>query len=899
MKEKHPDITSTIPAPTLTNIPSPKKIKLAVPTTASNTIPDPTTKTTTMLDPAITTTTTLPSTPSEQMQRTHRELFRKVRSTEEVEVLTSAGDENRDDEADLGDITYPPKDDQLKVMVQYILKNKTLPVILPEHFRLPSVEKEYPRHLIPEEMMCQHCPGNVPLSDPVLITQKAKILTSSRIVQDVSTCCKSCHQCGAFFRYQEWKDGIHNFNDRILLDLPLCITIRNMLQVHTAVCRVVEYLERTTGVHFPSADTIMQGYLHFEALTEHDYEYSCVNCGDHPPVVIMDLHKKGAFHLSVSDLSPPPEDFNGEVDMHSFWEALSLERIGQGFVTSQQKNTFTVPPSYNFWAPWIGPKTCRSNHVLNTEYQKVRPPKPTEVSEMTVTEDRLREELYKQKVQVVRKLCKECGLDSSGSRADLLLRLSNEMKSRQTYDKVFQKIWAASGGWAVIMCPCGIVYSIKCNIRAESPRDFADMLLSWKHMPNVIIYDFARGLATHMNLREPGSLPLKPFEGRLNPPTPDNIAKAKDGKLKVSLPWLNCKKNIPDPEGHRVTGSAEHYALYDRFHEDNTKDPRDVLRKLRTVPQLAGKVNSQVAEQLFSRMKKNNYFLNMALPSTHLFLMRNIIHHHNTYRNEQRLGNIKKAFGNDVTMNRHSQAVLVNPVSPEKVSTVSIGIDVPTELNPIQDKLLSYVLDTRRPGAEIIIKEGSTCLTREEIRSLGLQRNMDSQIGNACFKLIHEAAQQHGKDIYIEDMYVIPTWKCTPKNMAVNFPEDVDMKDLLVFPAWTNSNGPEHFILCGLPLQNFGNDCGIFILMYTLCIVTGVGFDFQERFAFWTDEARSLVQGALQPVSRVPRLSAVSEKVPVHIESVDHRTTEEKRLVDFIGELQGSEEHLVTYKATV
>uniref|UniRef100_A0A9J8CPP7 Uncharacterized protein n=1 Tax=Cyprinus carpio carpio TaxID=630221 RepID=A0A9J8CPP7_CYPCA len=122
------------------------------------------------------------------------------------------------------------------------------------------------------------------------------------------------------------------------------------------------------------------------------------------------------------------------------------------------------------------------------------------------------------------------------------------------------------------------------------------------------------------------------------------------------------------------------------------------------------------------------------------------------------------------------------------------------ELNPIQDKLLSYVLDMRRPGAEIIIKEGPTCLTREEFWSLGLQRDMDFQIGNACFKLIHEAAQQHEKDI--EDMYVIPTWKCTPKNMAVNFP--------------------------GLPRQTFGNDYRIFMLMYTLCIVTGVGFDFQE-----------------------------------------------------------------------
>ncbi len=59
------------------------------------------------------------------------------------------------------------------------------------------------------------------------------------------------------------------------------------------------------------------------------------------------------------------------------------------------------------------------------------------------------------------------------------------------------------GGWAVITCPCGIVYSIKFNITAESPRDFADLLLSWKHFPNVTIHEYARGLATHTNLREP------------------------------------------------------------------------------------------------------------------------------------------------------------------------------------------------------------------------------------------------------------------------------------------------------------------------------------------------------------------------------------------------------------
>lgn len=36
---------------------------------------------------------------------------------------------------------------------------------------------------------------------------------------------------------------------------------------------------------------------HFEAMTELDYSYSCVTCGHYPSVVIMDLHKKGAFGM--------------------------------------------------------------------------------------------------------------------------------------------------------------------------------------------------------------------------------------------------------------------------------------------------------------------------------------------------------------------------------------------------------------------------------------------------------------------------------------------------------------------------------------------------------------------------------------------------------------------------
>lgn len=50
---------------------------------------------------------------------------------------------------------------------------------------------------------------------------------------------------------------------------------------------------------FPSADTVLRGYLHLEAaLTARDHSYSRFACGDRPPVVIVDLRRKAAFRLS-------------------------------------------------------------------------------------------------------------------------------------------------------------------------------------------------------------------------------------------------------------------------------------------------------------------------------------------------------------------------------------------------------------------------------------------------------------------------------------------------------------------------------------------------------------------------------------------------------------------------
>ncbi|KAM9365944.1 uncharacterized protein KZ484_012061 [Pholidichthys leucotaenia] len=53
------------------------------------------------------------------------------------------------------------------------------------------------------------------------------------------------------------------------------------------------------------------------------------------------------------------------------------------------------------------------------------------------------------------------------------------------------------------------------------------------------------------------------------------------------------------------------------------------------------------------------------------------------------------------------------------------------ELGPLQNELLAYVLDKSRPPTELIVKDGQTCLTREDFWSLALSQCTESNAGNA------------------------------------------------------------------------------------------------------------------------------------------------------------------------
>ncbi|XP_056892376.1 uncharacterized protein LOC130527698 [Takifugu flavidus] len=640
---------------------------------------------------------------------TKRELFQKARCPETTNPPRNATAGNP---SECKEDAYPPDDKTIGRMLNYLLTNKTLPAELPQALielsRGGKTQESFPKHLIPKETNCAECEYR--LSDQQLITSEGKILTSTGVVEGISTYRRSCLNCGLMYRYQEWEDGFHNFDDHILLSLHLCLIFRNALQTGVEISKIIQIIEATEGVSFPPEERVLQAYLHFEALSNHDYTYSCVSCGYSPAVVVMDVHKNGVFDVPVCDLQSAPEDYDGRVDIVTFWGAVATEMISHGFIASGRKNPFVVPLSYHHWSPWIGSHTRRSNLVLNTEFEKNKLPGGSEEDE-PVDEERLTDALGNLKVEEVRTLCEQCGVDNHGSKMELVVRLWKKMSNRAIYNKLLEKVWGASGNWAVITCPCGIVYSLKFNLRTESPRDFVDLLLSWKHFPNVTVCDYAGALALHANRRQPGIFGL--FQGRLLDPTPQNIKQVSDGSVHVNLPWLKSPKMPSDTDGHPLTGCSQHLSL-----NGTSGAQMDLLRQLELVPELVGSVSSRRVEQLFLWVREKNNSLKTMTPSTHLFLQRNLLHHHNMEKNKSAVERYSEIVPADVEMqwDDHGRLVLGHSLFPGKPSRRNGKVHQAPAKKSLKG-LQSQILDETESPAEHVAVAGNTKLTRSGVLS--------------------------------------------------------------------------------------------------------------------------------------------------------------------------------------
>lgn len=67
--------------------------------------------------------------------------------------------------------------------MEYLISHKALPTNLPRDLTLLRSSSDMSRKLVPRENYCHKCPGKVPLSEPIVISNKAKIVTIAEVVE--------------------------------------------------------------------------------------------------------------------------------------------------------------------------------------------------------------------------------------------------------------------------------------------------------------------------------------------------------------------------------------------------------------------------------------------------------------------------------------------------------------------------------------------------------------------------------------------------------------------------------------------------------------------------------------------------------------------------------------------
>lgn len=200
------------------------------------------------------------------------------------------------------------------------------------------------------------------------------------------------------------------------------------------------------------------------------------------------------------------------------------------------------------------------------------------------------------------------------------------------------------------MCPHGIVYAAKNLLRAESPRDHVDLLLSLRYMPTITICDIPGFVARHGNIRQPKL--FHPNDGKFAPAA---WLEEHSETERIDLPEVDLDNFIfnqtMQDHGygnlHPVSRTSATYCAFDRLHQNNSSNEIDHLRRLDKVRQLEGKINSQAAEEAFAIINKSRSSLTQMSSLHHLFMVRLLLHLINIKKNGELRQNIEKRLNSD------------------------------------------------------------------------------------------------------------------------------------------------------------------------------------------------------------------------------------------------------------
>jgi len=394
------------------------------------------------------------------------------------------------------------------------------------------------------------------------------------------------------------------------------------LREHVPISKHLIITEKLYNINIDH-QKVRKALYKYLALISDDNNFRCYICGYHPVILTFDVTRKVAFKMGKDQCHE--EQYDGKVNTKVFWD-----NVNKCVIEGNPEKY--IKPSLHDWAPFIPEISMKSDEVLNTEYLKGNDANDEQEFLECLTEESLEKLLDLADVQNLRSLCQECGIENTSqlSRNRCIEKLINALQNHTKVDNFFVKIWHSSGGLLTASCPHGCVYCLKFLIRPESPRDIGDLLLSLAHPPNIVISDIPHMVAAHVNKREGRNL-FNPYCGRVVEASDENIRLAEANALMVSKEWINLRDskaksglNIHGTDIHPLTLVTQRLSLCDRFHEGNTKQKKEFLRKTGQIKELL-EINTETAEQVNSFLSKSLSFIDCMSPVHHLLVVKSML----------------------------------------------------------------------------------------------------------------------------------------------------------------------------------------------------------------------------------------------------------------------------------
>ena len=230
-------------------------------------------------------------------------------------------------------IETPPansiENDYIKNMTSYFLEKKQIPYNLPESVLDANLSENM--SISPNESNCPICPTSPLLQKAIVKNKTAKIYTTKKIIENVKIFVKICPDCQAEVIPQDYRSGLLNYNNNILISLEFLVLLRNALLEHTAISRTVSIIEMTNRVKFDK-DHIIKAYFMFDALSHKELSSNCDICGFHPALLTFDTNRKAVFNAEddISNMDDDVECDNGRISIQDFWDQIFKYSIAEG-----------------------------------------------------------------------------------------------------------------------------------------------------------------------------------------------------------------------------------------------------------------------------------------------------------------------------------------------------------------------------------------------------------------------------------------------------------------------------------------------------------------------------------------------------------------------------------------